>query len=229
MGVTNMRGTLAASGGYYVTCFGPKIFAEEATITGSIGVFGTKPDLGPMFRRIGLHEELVALDDSATMTSMSHGWSDDQKGLVQGFVDTIYERFVGHVAQSRNMPPEQVLPIAGGRVWSGEQARQAGLVDEIGGLSAAMKHVAGEAGIADTDYDIRHMPRPKDFFEVLAQQMLEAEALFDVDERMLRRITLGRTSLDHFIRLVLESVRGGEAAPKCWAMLPAAIEFSTGH
>ena len=213
-------GTLAASGGYYVTCFGGPIFAEAGTITGSIGVFGTKPNLGPLFRRIGLHEEIVGLDEVAGMNAMAHSWSDEQHERMQTLVDGIYERFIGHVAESRNMTTDAVLAIAGGRVWSGVQAKDAGLVDEIGGLDAAIARAAQAAEIAGGDFEIRHMPKPKDFFEVLAQQMLQARAVLDIDQR-LSAMVLGHAALDHAVQLALDAF--SERPTRCWAVLPAML------
>lgn len=210
-------GTLAASGGYYVTCLGRPIFAEAPTITGSIGVFGMKPNMGPLFRRIGLHEEVVALDDSATISSAAHGWSDDQKGRIQAMVDSTYDRFIGHVAASRRMARDQVLAIAGGRVWSGEQAKAVGLVDEIGGLDAAIARAAEDAGLEKGAYEVVHLPKPKDFFEVLAQEMLQAKALLGLGDPI-RQALLQRPDIESALQIIVDAL--SPRPTQVWAMVP---------
>jgi protease-4 len=214
-------GTLAASGGYYVTCIGRPILAEESTITGSIGVFGMKPSLGALLRRVGLHDELVALDASSSMASMSEPWAEEQKARVQAFVNQIYDVFVGHVARSRGKTSSEVLALAGGRVWSGGQAVENGLVDRIGGLHDALAMVAEQAGISG-DYEVTHLPRPKSFLESLfADGMVEAQSLFD-DPRL--RLVAQRTNLDRALRVVLDALTS-EQPTKVWAMMPEVVTF----
>lgn len=213
-------GRVAASGGYYVTCFGRPIFAEAGTLTGSIGVFGMKPNIGTLMRRIGIHDELVCLDASASMNSLDRPWSDDQRERIQGFVNKIYDVFVGHVATSRGLTTSEVLAIAGGRVWSGEQARERGLVDHIGGVDAAVALVAKEAGLSG-DYDVRHLPQPKSFFEAIAGEMFDAKALWpDLASRAIG----DHRGLDHAMRLVLDALRDRGPA-KAWALLPETFEI----
>lgn len=163
-------GNLAASGGYYVTCFSRPILAEATTLTGSIGVFGLKPNLGPLMRRIGLHQELVALDDAAGMDAIDRPWSDPQRARMQALVNAVYDRFVGHVAASRKKSREEVLKIAGGRVWSGAQAVALGLVDRIGGLYDAIESVAEQAGLEGKP-EVVHLPRPRSFLATLAKML----------------------------------------------------------
>jgi protease-4 len=96
-------GNVAASGGYYVTCMGRPILAEPGTITGSIGVFGMRPVVGALMRRVGMRSELVALDDSAEMNAIDRPWSDEAKKSIQTHVTEIYDVFIGHVSRSRKM------------------------------------------------------------------------------------------------------------------------------
>jgi protease-4 len=152
-------GYVAGSGGYYVTCLGRPILAEEGTITGSIGVFGMRPNLGALMRRVGIKEEIVGLDASAELEAIDRPWTDEQKAMLQKRVDEVYARFVGHVAGSRKLTREQVLAIAGGRVWSGRQAVESKLVDSIGGLSDALAIVAKETGVSASK--VVHLPKPK--------------------------------------------------------------------
>jgi len=162
-------GSVAGSGGYYVTCLGKPIFAEEGTITGSIGVFGMRPNFGALMRRVGIREEIVGLDASAELEAMDRPWSEAMKGTIQARVDEVYERFVGHVAAARKLTKEQVLEIAGGRVWSGRQAVANKLVDRIGGLEDALMVVAKEAGLG-TD-KVLHLPKPKSPLDALLSSL----------------------------------------------------------
>ncbi|MCA8943026.1 MAG: signal peptide peptidase SppA [Planctomycetes bacterium] len=207
-------GRLAASGGYYVTCLGRPILAEAGTITGSIGVFGMKPAFGALMRRIGVHEEMIALDEAAKMMSMSENWSDEQKALVQNHVDEIYDVFVGHVAQSRGMPANDVLKIAGGRVWSGEQAVANGLVDKIGGLEDAIGMIAKEAGIED--YEVEHRPSPRNFMDAFAEELMNVRIGLDDS---IERAAIKRLNLDSALRIVLDALQN-EQPTRVWALMP---------
>ncbi|MBK8978796.1 MAG: signal peptide peptidase SppA [Planctomycetes bacterium] len=213
-------GTLAASGGYYITCLGRPILAEQGTITGSIGVFGMRPSFGPLLRRIGVHEEIVGLDAGATMASLSEPWTDQQRARMQAMVDRIYDVFVGHVARSRNLTTTDVLAIAGGRVWSGQQAIEIGLVDRIGGLDDALAMVASQAGLASGAYEVQHLPRPKTLFESLAASMAEMEALATPELRLAAR----RLDLDRALRIVLDGMDTARQTT-VWAVLPDAIRI----
>ncbi len=210
-------GSMAASGGYYVTCFGETIFAEEGTLTGSIGVFGTKPSIGPLMRRIGIHEELIALDESAGMTSLTEPWSDSAKERIQGFINQIYDTFLGHVASSRDLSVDQVKAIAGGRVWSGEQALKRGLVDRIGGLSDALELVAKKAKVGD--YEVSHQPRPGSFFDSFANELLNVELLLpDTHKRLIAR----KMGLERSLGLLMAELTDRRPF-RAWAILPETI------
>lgn len=214
-------GTLAASGGYYVTCFGRPIFAEEGTITGSIGVFGMKPSLGALMRRIGVHSEVVALDESAGMNSMDRGWSDSEKLRMQAFVDQIYDVFVGHVARSRGKSASDVLAIAGGRVWSGRQAVELGLVDRIGGLHDALAMVKTEAKLDGSEYEVRHFPRPRSFLESLTSGMLDAKALLPDG---IAQVVAKRMDLDRALHVLIDAL-ANERPTMVWALTPEALRL----
>ncbi|MEY2981285.1 MAG: signal peptide peptidase SppA [Planctomycetota bacterium] len=213
-------GSVAASGGYYVTCIGRPILAEETTITGSIGVFGMKPSLGALLRRVGIHEEIVGLDASASMMSMSEPWTDEQKARMQASVDNIYDVFIGHVARSREKTAGEILKIAGGRVWSGEQAIEVGLVDKIGGLEDALAMVAAEAGLEADGYEISHMPQPKNFLDSLfSDGMVQVSELFD-DPKL--RLVARRTNLDRALRVIVDAL-AQDRPTTVWAMMPEAF------
>src|SRR5438477_1963788 len=159
-------GELAASGGYWVACVGRPIYAESETITGSIGVFALKLSFGSLLKKIGLRVESVTLDDSATAMSLERAWSPPEQQKMQEFVEDLYGQFLKRVAASRKMKVEAVDPIAGGRVWSGAQARKLGLIDELGGLDDALAALARETALKP-GYEIIHRPRKKSPFENL--------------------------------------------------------------
>ncbi len=163
-------GNLAASGGYWITCTGRPIYASEGTITGSIGVFGMKLSFGPALKRFGVHIDPVALDDAAMMMLPDRPWNADQIDRLQATVDDIYDDFIAIVAESRDMEPGRVRSIAGGRVWSGQQALDLGLVDAIGSLDDAVAHARREAGLG-ADSNLVHRPGPADPLDVFKMLM----------------------------------------------------------
>ncbi len=135
-------GNLAASGGYYIACNADKIFAEAATITGSIGVFGTLPNLSEVTKKYGINTELVETHENASGYSLFKPLDDNFRAFTQESVESIYKTFVTRVATGRKMTYEQVDNIAQGRVWAGSDALKLGLVDNIGGLDDALKYAA---------------------------------------------------------------------------------------
>jgi len=135
-------GNLAASGGYYIACNANQIFAEETTITGSIGVFGTLPNITKLTNNIGIHTEQVKTHQNATGYSIFTPLDESTRNTIQESVENIYNVFVNRVATGRKMKFEQVDAIAQGRVWTGADAIKIGLVDKIGGMDDAIKAAA---------------------------------------------------------------------------------------
>ena len=149
-------GNYAASGGYYIACNANKIFAENNTITGSIGVFGILPNFTQLATKIGIHTEQVKTNENAAEYSPFVPMDEKFKTVTLEGVEHIYKTFVSHVAEGRKMSIAQVDSIAQGRVWSGSQALKIGLVDKIGGLDAALKEAASLAKIKD--YKTQNFP-----------------------------------------------------------------------
>jgi len=156
-------GNYAASGGYYIACNANRIFAEPTTITGSIGVFGVLPNLTKLSNNIGIHTEEVSTHGNAAGYSLFTPLKDDTREIIQEGVEHIYSVFVNRVAKGRNMTPEAVDAIAQGRVWTGNDALKNGLVDEIGGLDAAIKYAA-KLG-KTTDYTTQNYPEYERTFD----------------------------------------------------------------
>ncbi len=214
-------GNLAASGGYWVACLGRPIYAEPGTITGSIGVFALKLSFGSLLKKIGVRVENVTLDDSATSMSMERVWSPPEQEKMQEFVENLYDKFLQRVAESRKMEVQAVAPIAGGRVWSGVQARKLGLVDYLGGMDDALAAVAKEAGLKP-GYETIHRPSKKSPFEKFD---LFGES---TDEIRLLLTTSARTYLQQMgfalsvpLHLATESLSGKPG--QAWLLSPTEI------
>jgi protease-4 len=135
-------GNVAASGGYYIACNANTIFAEEGTITGSIGVFGVLPNMSTLAKNIGINAEQVKTHKNASGYSLFEPIDADFKQFTLESVESIYTTFLERVAIGRKMTTAQVDSIAQGRVWTGADALKLGLVDKIGGLEDAIKHAA---------------------------------------------------------------------------------------
>jgi protease-4 len=140
-------GGYAASGGYYLACAADSIFAGHGTLTGSIGVFAGKVDWSGLFDKIGVHREFIQRGENALMMSDAGGFTPEQRELFQAQLERFYRRFVAKVAQGRGLEPSQVDQVAQGRVWTGSQARQAGLVDGLGGLNRALVSARAMLGL----------------------------------------------------------------------------------
>lgn len=159
-------GNYAASGGYYIACNANKIFAENNTITGSIGVFGILPNFTQLATKIGIHTEQVKTNENAAEYSPFLPMDEKFKAVTLESVEHIYKTFVSHVAQGRKMTFAQVDSIGQGRVWSGSEALKIGLVDKIGGLDDAIREAATLGKTAT--YSTQNFPEyEKDINDVL--------------------------------------------------------------
>lgn len=160
-------GNLAASGGYYISCNANTIFAEDNTITGSIGVFGMLPNFTQLSNKIGIHTEQVNTHTNAADYSPFLPLDEKFRAVTQEEVERIYNTFVTRVADGRKMSFAQVDSIAQGRVWSGSEAIKIGLVDKIGGMDDAIAAAAKLAKI--TKYRTQDYPEyEKDFGDLLS-------------------------------------------------------------
>jgi protease-4 len=163
-------GHLAASGGYWISTYGDRIFAEPTTITGSIGVFGLLPNVKKLANGHGITWDSVQTAKLANPMTLTRPKNDLELNRIQGMVDHIYEQFVAKVADSRKLKKETVHEIAQGRVWSGREAVKLGLVDEIGGLGAALKHAAKMAK-AENDFYVAGPEREPDALKDLLRNL----------------------------------------------------------
>lgn len=163
-------GNVAASGGYYISCAANYIFADPTTITGSIGVFGVIPNVsGFMTKKLGITFDEAVTNENANFITINKAMTPYQREVVQNSVERVYESFIGKVADGRNMSKEDVDRIGQGRVWSGTQALEIGLIDELGGLNAA---IVKAAELAETDnYKLQSLPVQKDPIQQLLEDL----------------------------------------------------------
>lgn len=163
-------GDVAASGGYYIACAANKIVSEPTTITGSIGVWGAIPNLqGLMNNKLGITFDNAMTNKNADFIPVVKPLTPYQTAVIQKDVDHIYDVFAFRVASGRHMPVEKVDSIGQGRIWSGTEALQLGLVDTLGGLDAAIRLAASMAGLAD--YRITELPAQKDPLDQIIEQL----------------------------------------------------------
>jgi protease-4 len=163
-------GNVAASGGYYISCAADKIISEANTLTGSIGVFGMFPDASGLYDKLDVTTDIVKTNTYADFGDMSRPMRDDEKALMQGYIERFYDLFVTRCSDGRGMTKEAIDHIAQGRVWTGEQALERGLVDELGGLDCAIEVAAELADL--TDYNVKTVPRSNDpLSDYLKKQM----------------------------------------------------------
>ena len=156
-------GDYAASGGYYISMAGDRIFAQNNTITGSIGVFGVIPDAKNLANRNGIYSDAVSTNANSNMISPFSWLSSGTLAIAQRSVVNTYNRFVHFVSKNRKKTAEEVDAVGSGRVWSGKRAKEIGLVDEIGSLNDAVKYAANKANIAE--YEAVSYPEKVDKFE----------------------------------------------------------------
>lgn len=161
---------LAGSGGYFVAMAADKIVAQPGTITASIGVLGGKVLTSGLWDKVGLSWDEVHQGDKATMFTGTHDYSAAEWARFEAWLDRVYVDFTGKVADGRKLPKEKVLEIAKGRIWSGQDARNLGLVDELGGYETALRLVKKAIGVPDSeDVNLLVYPRPKNWWETLLQ------------------------------------------------------------
>lgn len=151
-------GDVAASGGYFVAMAADVIIAQPGTLTGSIGVLGGKAVLGGLMERVGVTTDMITEGANAAMFSSARSFSTEEWDRVNAWLDRIYDDFVGKVAEGRHLTRERAHELARGRVWTGADARERGLVDELGGLEDALGLARKRAGLAD-DAPVRTYPR----------------------------------------------------------------------
>lgn len=163
-------GSVAGSGGYYVSCLADCIFAEGSTITGSIGVIGMKLVTKDMWEHIGISMHAYERGKQANLMSGQQPWSDDQRKLMLDMMVRVYDEFKARVVEGRGKKIKgEIESLAGGRIYTGQQALEVGLIDKIGGMADAVRFAADQANISK--YDLRVIPAPKTIFDLFSEGM----------------------------------------------------------
>lgn len=163
-------GDVAASGGYYFASAADRIVAAPGTLTGSIGVVFFKPDVAALLTRMGIHTEALRRGDLSGLFDLDKSLSEQELVLVRSQLDDVYRLFLERVAAGRKKTPEEIDRVGGGRVWTGHQAFERGLVDELGTLDDAVQAAANAAGIHDADkVTLSHYPRAEGMAAQLEQ------------------------------------------------------------
>ena len=209
-------GNYAASGGYYISANADRIFAEPNTITGSIGVFGMLPNMNQLGKNIGINAEQVKTHENASGYSVFEPMDENFKGFVLESIEKTYATFLKRVADGRKMTTEQVDAIAQGRVWTGVDAHKLGLVDEIGGLDAAIKYAA-KLG-KTTSYRTENFPEYEKSFEDLLANFT-GMAMFKTKEHLLKE-QLGEEGFQ-----MLEQIKRVKSRKGIQAMMPYELEI----
>ncbi|WP_116125364.1 signal peptide peptidase SppA [Lewinella sp. IMCC34183] len=213
-------GDYAASGGYYISAAADSVFAEPTTITGSIGVFLTFPVVRELMEdKIGISFDTVNTTAASNAFSPFREMGDPERQVLNQRTQSIYNTFLGRVADGRDLPIERVREIAGGRVYSGTRALELGLVDRLGGLDEAIASAAGLAGLSD-DYEVAQYPYLKPAWEQILEELIGEG---DDDNRVAARVLrdqLGEESYRHF-----ELLRDLTRARKPQAVLPLVVTF----
>jgi len=197
--------SVAGSGGYWIAMGADAIVAHPTTITGSIGVVFGKMNVRGFFEWIGANVESISFAENADVLGPYQTMSEEQRAHVRSVIESLYEQFETKVAEGRHLDPTRVEEIAKGRIWSGQDAKANGLVDELGGIDTAVKLAAEKAGIAPENVALVVYPEPMSFFE----QLLEGELEVTTPD-------MG-TELDPAsVRALVEDL----ARPRPWAWMP---------
>jgi len=165
----------AASGGYYISAPADWVVAQPTTLTGSIGVFGGKLNLEGLYEKVGLTQHSYKRGEQADLFALTKGFSEGGVEAYQGFLDDFYDLFLERVSEGRELERGAVHQVAQGRVWTGEQAMERGLVDQLGGIDVALAKAA-ELAELDEGYGVATFPKQKTFFELLQEDLADASS-----------------------------------------------------
>ena len=165
-------GDVAASGGYYISCNADRIVASPTTITGSIGIFGLFPNVSKTLSKLGISSDVVKTNELSDFGNISRGFNDKESELLQSYIDKGYDLFLTRCADGRGMQKDSLAKYAEGRVWTGKQAKEIGLVDELGGVEDAIRIAADLANLGKS-YAVYEYPKMKNKFEELLNKNKE--------------------------------------------------------
>src|SRR5690606_24777748 len=166
-------GEVAASGGYYISAPADTIVAQPDTITGSIGIFGMMFNAQELLNdKLGITTDVVKTGELSDFMNPTRPMTDVERSIIQNIIEEGYETFVSRVSEGRGMSPEAVKEVASGRVWTGNQEKERGLVDVLGGLNTTIELAAARIGAGD-DYRVVYYPAKKPWFETIMEDLSE--------------------------------------------------------
>ncbi|MBB87480.1 MAG: signal peptide peptidase SppA [Xanthomonadales bacterium] len=223
--------TLAASGGYWISAPADRIFAHDTTITGSIGVFGIFPTFENTLEKIGVTTDGVGTTPLAGAVRADRPLSETVHRLIELIISKDYQQFVGYVADGRDMERERVHEIAQGRVWSGLDAAQLGLVDEIGGFEQAVTAAAQAAGLDAENPAVRYLSPPREFSFAFLAPFTQSLSQFDLARAVLGYFGGGAADVNRANGDLqwLEQISSGQAqgmASHCLCVMAADAPFA---
>jgi protease IV len=202
---------LAASGGYYIALPAQLIVAQPSTLTGSIGIFGGKIVTGGVYEKLGAHIASTSIGKRAEIESPARRYTPDEGKKLDEQLQAFYDQFVEKVATSRHSTPEKIDAIAQGRVWTGQQAKERGLVDALGGLDRAIELTKERAKIpADSNVELVVYPPKRSFYEVLSDQFNGTNESLAVSRWLSVSLSKGELELLRTMRGPLAMFRRGE-------------------
>ncbi len=202
---------LAASGGYYIAMPAQVIVAQPATLTGSIGIFGGKFVTGGVYEKLGARIDSTSIGKNAEMNSQARKFSPSEGKKLDEQLQAFYDQFVEKVADSRHSTPEKIDALAQGRVWTGREAKQNGLVDELGGLDRAVAIAKQRAKIAvDSDVELMVFPPRKSFYELMSDQFSSTSESTAISQWMTANFSKGELEALRVVRGPFAMFRRGE-------------------
>ncbi|MFP5328585.1 MAG: signal peptide peptidase SppA [Alphaproteobacteria bacterium] len=225
MPVVVSMGSVAASGGYWVSTPADFIYAEPSTITGSIGVFGILPSFEGTLQKLGLGADGIKTTPLSGEPDLLKGPSEEADQIIQASIESIYRRFLSIVAQSRKRSPADIDRIAQGRVWDGGTARQLGLIDGFGGLEEAVAKAGALAKIDNPASEVRYLERPVSFEEQLLELLADDQSGQEQEEDAFAALAPDRGIVQALadLRSVLSGPRIQVRCLECPAVAPARI------
>ena len=180
--VVASMGAVAASGGYYIAMGADHIVVNPGTLTGSVGVYGGKFDLGGLYEKIGVRKETVTRGKNANMLDEASGFTESERERMRSLIDSVYDEFIAKAAEGRGIDPAEMETLAKGQVWTGAEAVENGLADELGGLKEAFAEAKRRAGYSvDDKLELLELPEKPSLFSMFGGSGLStlqtAEAL----------------------------------------------------
>jgi len=202
---------LAASGGYYIAMPAQVIVAQPSTLTGSIGIFGGKIVTGGIYEKLGAHIESTSIGKNAEINSPVRPYNASELQKLDEQLHSFYDQFIGKAAASRHTTPEKIDHVAQGRVWTGQQAKEQGLVDALGGLDAAVAIAKQRAKLAaDAEVELVVFPPRKSFYEILSNELGGSADRLAVDTWLSANLSKAELNALRLMRGPLTMFRRGE-------------------